>query len=369
MRRGLLPTVLAAILMTTACTGDRGPSERPAAPGGAATPTASASPEPVRVVAPWQKGMPEYGINIYWENSQDDSEEVMRAKAARILDYVVDLNANSVAFTFPIYTAGIRSTTLRPGAKTPGPERVGIAVEEATRRGLRSTVRPILNEKVLVDENPKAWRGTIRPGSRDKWFGNYRKLILPYVASSAGAATFVVGTEFNSLEGDRRWKALIAAVKDKFPGEVAYSANFDSFQTGEVGVPADVIGVDAYPRLNLDDDASVGDIAARWGAWLRRHRIDGPPVVHEAGIAAQNSAYRNPGHWGDGSRKLNLKVQQRWYEGLCEALHDGDASGVYWWKVDFDTDPAKADEASPDRMTFVGRPVEESIRECFGKQP
>ena len=92
-------------------------------------------------------------------------------------------------------------------------------------------------------------------------------------------------------------------------------------------------------------------------------------MLHEAGIAAQNGAYGKPGHWGDGSRGLNLKVQQRWYEGICRAMHDGDAGGVYWWKVDFDADPADADEDASDRMTFVGRPVEDSIRECFGEQP
>lgn len=360
--------VLVLALLTSACTTDSEPGAAPGpAPGAAGSPEAGAVPskEPVRVADPWRKGMPEYGINIYWENSKADNDEVVRAKAERILDYVVGLRANSVAFSFPVYTDGIRSNDLRSGAKTPPPKRVKIAVEEAGRRGLRTSVRPILNETALTDENPKAWRGSIAPAGRDTWFRNYRKILLPYATASAGATTFVVGTEFNSLEGDTRWKKLIAAVKDEFAGEVAYSANFDSYQTGNVEVPVDVVGVDAYPKLGLSDGASVDDVAARWSKWLRKVRIDDPPVLHEVGIAAQDGAYRVPGHWGDSSRGLNLKVQQRWYEGICKAMRDGDAGGVYWWKVDFDADPAKAKKNSPDRMTFVGRPVEDSIRKCF----
>jgi hypothetical protein len=281
---------------------------------------------------------------------------------------VVGLKANSVTFSFPIYTTGIRSNTVRAGTSTPSPQRVAIAVEEAAQRGLRTSVRPILNEKALTEQNPNAWRGTIAPSNRSTWFDNYRKLLLPYAEASKGAATFVVGTELNSLEGDTRWTKLVAAIKKTYSGEVAYSANFDSFQKGHVGVPADFVGVDAYPKFGLDDSAPVSKIAADWTGWLRKHKIDGPPVLYEAGIAAQNGAYRTPGQWGSKSRKLNLKVQQHWYEGICQALHDGAAGGVYWWKVDFDADPAKADENSADRMTFVGRPVEDTIRDCFGAQ-
>ncbi len=331
-------------------------------PGPAESPT----PEVVRVATPWEKGMAEYGINVYWENSARDDDEVVRAKAERILDYVVGLKANSVAFSFPIYTTGIRSNVLKSGTGTPSPERVRIAVQEAERRGLRTTVRPILNETALIKQKSNAWRGSIEPSSRGTWFTNYQKLLIPYARASEGATTFVVGTELNTLEGESRWKKVIAAVKKVFPGEVAYSANYDSFSTGEVDVPADHVGVDAYPKFGLDDDASVEKIAAKWTDWLREHKIDGPPVLHEAGIAAQDGAYETPGHWGSTTRDLNLEVQEKWYEGICAALHDGAAGGVYWWKVDFDADPPKASEKAKDRMTFVGRPVEETIRKCFG---
>jgi hypothetical protein len=362
--RPFIGVLLIAALLATGCTG---PLRRPgtAPPEPAVTTAPDTAPAVRTVAAPWQEGMKEYGINVYWENSPADDDEVVRAKAARILDYVVGLDANAVALSFPIYTTGITSTVLRTGRATPSPRRVEIAVEEAVRRDLRVSVRPILNEKVLVRDNPKAWRGTIAPGSRTAWFDNYRELLMPYVRAAAGATTVVVATELNSLEGDRRWAEVISSIRRDFDGEVAYSANYDSFQRGPVRVPADTVGVDAYIPMELGDDAGVERIAAGWSRWLERHGDDGPPVLHEVGIAAQDGAYRRPGHWGDGSRPLNLKVQQRWYDGICRAMHDGGAAGVYWWKVDFDADPATAGRDSPDRLTFIGRPVEESIRRCF----
>lgn len=367
MRRVLLGGVVLAVLLSAGCDVDGGgPGSGPGPEaGGQPGATASKAPEVVRVAEPWQDGMPEYGINVYWENSPKDDDEVVRAKAVRILDYIVGLKANAVAFSFPIYTTGITSNVIKPGKATPSPERVGIAVEEAERRGLRTSVRPILNETVLLEQKKTAWRGMIEPASRSSWFSNYQKTILPYAKASADAHTFVIGTELNTLEGESRWTKLIAAVKKVFPGEVAYSANFDSFQTGDVDVPADAVGVDAYPKFGLDDDASVKRIAAKWTNWLKTHEIDGPPVLHEAGIAAQDGAYKVPGHWGSTTRALNLDVQVKWYEGLCKALRDGAAGGIYWWKIDFDADPEKADEDAKDRMTFVGRPVEDTIRKCF----
>jgi hypothetical protein len=366
--RWLIPGLLGGVLLTGSCSASYAPERSQQLPGGS-SPAAPAETV-TKVARPWRAGMPEYGINVYWENSPKDHEEVVRNKAVRILDYIVGLNANSVAFSFPIYTTGITSTSLKAGAKTPNATQVGIAVEEAARRGLRTSVRPILNEAVLIGQDPNAWRGTIKPADRDTWFANYGKLLLPYAAASsaAGATTFVVGTELNSMEGDNRWSKLIRSVKQKFAGEIAYSANFDNFQKGDVEVPADAIGVDAYLKLgNLGDGTGADRIADGWSTWLKRHDSAGPPVLHEVGIAAQNGAFLRPGLWGDASRPLNLTVQKRWYEGVCQALHAGDAGGVYWWKIDFDVDPAIARKDAEDRMTFVGRPAAQAIKKCFAE--
>jgi hypothetical protein len=375
MRR-LLPAALVGVLLTTAaCSSLGGGATTKSDPAGTgdspgAAPSAEPSEAAPQVKSPWKTGMREYGINVYWENSSADDDEVVRAKADRILDYIVGLNANAVAFSFPIYTTGIQSTTVKAGPKTPSAKRMQIVLEEATRRGLRSSVRPILNEDVLTAQSAKAWRGTIAPASRATWFKHYQALLLPYAAASeaGGATTFVAGTEYNSLEKDKRWSSLIKAIRQKFTGEVGYSANFDNYQSGAIGIPADVVGVDAYLRLgDLPDSTPASKIASGWSKWLRKHDPDGPPVLHEVGLAAQNGAYLHPGSWGDGERPLNLTVQKHWYEGVCQALQDGDAAGVYWWKIDFDANPATANKKSEDRMTFVGRPAAGAIKECFAK--
>jgi hypothetical protein len=344
---------------------------RPAATapaGQSAQPAASATPPVPQVADPWQPGSRLFGINVYWENNPADGDDVVRAKARRVLDYVVGLGANAVAVSFPFYTAGVRSNALVTGTPTPPPQRLGILLDEATRSRLATTVRPILDEKSIVKENPKAWRGTIAPTDRDAWFASYTALLLPYArAAQAGKATFfTVATELNSLGGDRRWPALVAALKADYTGELAYSANYDEFVLRGFSPPVERVGVDAYPPIQLPDDATVEQLAAAWNQFLNRKAAGPMPalLLSEVGIAAQNGAYQAPYRWGSGQVPLNLTVQERWYTAVCQVVRQRQLAGVYWWYVSFDADPA--DPAEPrDRMVFLHRPAEKAVKDCF----
>src|SRR6266550_3418933 len=53
-----------------------------------ASPSAQPPPEGPQVTFPWQPGRPQLGMNVYWIDNPRDSEEVIRAKARRITDYV-----------------------------------------------------------------------------------------------------------------------------------------------------------------------------------------------------------------------------------------------------------------------------------------
>ncbi len=162
---------------------------------------------------PWKPGRPQLGMNVYWQDNREDSEEVLRAKARRIVDYIVTLDANSVAISFPFFTSGPLASEVYAGASTPSPRRVGIVLDEFHRSGLRSMLRPILDERSLLAAGIHNWRGNIRPASRDEWFTSYRRLLAPYVkAAHANHATaFVIATELNSLEGDRAGLAWSAS--------------------------------------------------------------------------------------------------------------------------------------------------------------
>ena len=146
-----------------------------AARGGRAGASPSPSPSPVPVVAaPWHSGMRQLGIQVYWTaNPNDESDAVVAAKARRLINYAISLNANSIAISFPFYTDGITSDRVyAESGVTPTPAHIAIFLAEAAQSHLRVTLRPILNEDVLVAQNALAWRGSIRawptrlPGSR-----------------------------------------------------------------------------------------------------------------------------------------------------------------------------------------------------------
>src|SRR5260370_33027652 len=115
----------------------------------------------------------------------------------------------------------------------------------------------------------------MEPESRSAWFGSYRRLLMPYaaVAASGHAATFVAGTELDSLQADPHWPALINAIRSVYPGELAYDENVDDFQNHDTNLPLPSFGVDAYPRFPLPDSASVRQLTTPWKGCLGAHTL------------------------------------------------------------------------------------------------
>jgi hypothetical protein len=228
---------------------------------------------------------------------------------------------------------------------------------------------PIPTQKALLEANRLAWRGNIEPADRDAWFATYREFLTPYlqVARDYRVSTFVIGAELNSLEGDPRWADVVSLAKREFGGEIAYAANWDSYVHGPIDVPVDQLGLDAYFKLEVGDDASVPMLIAGWNEWLDR-RTTGPLptlILSEVGAPAQDGAYRHPGSWGTTGRPLNLAVQERWFIAACQVARERRMAGLYWWKLDFHVDPAQADPLRDPRDSFVGRPGEHAIQSCF----
>jgi hypothetical protein len=321
------------------------------------------------VTFPWKPGRPELGMNVYWVDKPNESEEVLRATARRVVDYVLTLDANSIAISFPFFTSGPRASSVHATRSTPSPHRVGVVLDEFHRSGVRTTLRPLMDEQTLLAVNRHSWRGSIEPVSRDGWFASYRQLITPYLkaAHDNHATTFVIGTELNSLENDPRWAALISQASREFGGEIAYAANWDSYVSRPIDTPVDRLGLNAYFPLDVGDDASVGVLVREWNRWLDRKTTGALPrlILSEVGAPAENGAYHHPGIWGRTGKPLNLAVQKRWFIAACQVARQRDMAGLYWWKLDFYVDPAKADPQHDPHDSFAGRPSEDAIQACF----
>jgi hypothetical protein len=324
---------------------------------------------------PWHQGMRQLGIQVYWTaNRNDSSTAVVRAKAKRIIDYAISLNANSVAVTFPFFTYGITSDTVyaKPNV-TPSSGHIATFLAVAEKAHMRVTLRPVLNEDVLVARNPQAWRGSIEPKSRAAWFRSYRKLLLPYAAAAqAGrAATFVVGTELTSLEGSPQWSGLVRSLRSVYGGQLTYDLNHDEFSADTANPPIPSHNVDAYPQFVLPANASVARLTSSWDGWLGAH----PPSVRRAltlseiGIDAVAGSYKDPWAWrSTRSARIDTRVQAAWYQAVCNAVSaERLGGGIYWWEVNFDANPARPRPFESDRLTFLDRPAQRVIRNCFAK--
>jgi hypothetical protein len=324
---------------------------------------------------PWHQGMRQLGIQVYWTaNRRDSSDAVVRAKAERIIDYAVSLHANSIAVTFPFYTYGLTSDTAYAKASaTPSPGHIEIFLAVAAMAHIRVTLRPVLDENALVARNPQAWRGSVEPRNRAAWFRSYRMLLVPYVtAAQAGhAATFVLGTELESLERAPQWPGLVRSLRSGYSGQLTYDENYDEFNTDAADPPVPSHNVDAYPQFDLPDSASVARLTQSWDAWLGAHPLSvrRQLTLSEIGIAAVAGSYEAPWAWL--SRKtapIDTRIQAAWYQAACNAVSaEQIGGGIYWWEVNFDANPRDPALFESDRLTFLDRPAQHVIQNCFAK--
>jgi hypothetical protein len=324
---------------------------------------------------PWHQGMRQLGIHVYWTaNRSDSSDAVIWAKAQRIIDYAISLNANSVGVTFPFFTYGPTSDTVyaKPTI-TPSPGHIAVFLAAAAKAHIRVTLRPVLDEGALLVHGPQSWRGSIEPRDRAAWFRSYRKLLLPYVAAAqAGhAATFVLGTELVSLEGAPQWPGLVASLRSVYTGQLTYDENHDEFAAGTANPPVPGHNVDAYPQFGLPDNASVARLTQGWDAWLGAHPLSERRdlILSEIGLDAVAGSYQDPWAWfRRKSGPIDTRVQAAWYQAACHAVSaEQIGGGIYWYEVNFDADPADPRLFESDRLTFLDRPAQQVIRNCFAK--
>lgn len=326
-----------------------------------------------QVAEVWHQGMQQLGIDVYWVANTRDSAGIIAAKAQRVIDYAISLGANSISLSFPFYTYGLASDTLYASAKTtPSPAHIAIFLQQAAASHIRVTLRPLLNETALVEQNPIAWRGIIEPADQAAWFQSYQQFLLPYarVAAAGGVATFVIGTELDSLEGAPEWPGLINAIRAVYPGQLLYDQNFAEWAEHGGKLPVPDAAVDAYPRFQLPDSTPVSELASAWEGWLGSHRpvVLRNTVLSEVGIDAVAGSYDDPGAWlGTTRAPIDQAIQTNWYRAVCQAAAADHIAGLYWWEVSFDADPASPGPFQSDRITFLGRSAQGAIKTCFAQ--
>ena len=337
-------------------------------PNGAGQPSDSGAATPSAVPAQkrWKPGSAQHGIQVYAHNANGKSAD---ANIDSILDYAVARGANSVAFSFPIYTNGQRPTRVYTDRETPTPEALARMVAAAHKRGLRVTVRPLVDEGNLRTSEG-GWRGTIRPPELSAWFDSYEQTLRPFlkVAAKAKAHEFVLATELTSLQKHQaRWKAVANAAEGLFPSTLSYTFNWDA-RDSQMVPPDGAVGLDLYFAVDLGPDATVDQLtrALTEQIMAKPKSLRQVMVAQEVGIAAQDGAYREPWNWGDPNLdQLNPKIQVNWFTAACRAVKRSGLDGIYFWMLDSSVDPKQVNPKTEGPAGFIGRPAEKAIERCF----
>lgn len=319
------------------------------------------------VAVPWAPGRPELGVQVYWVNNPADTDEIVLAKARRLFDQVIGMEANSVAITFPFFAESLSASAIHADARTPAPDRVALVAAAARRAGLRTSLRPLLDEENLMQRDPRSWRGKLAPADLDAWYASYEAFLAPYltVAQNVGVETFVLGAELNSLQRDPHWTPLVTRARAVYSGQIAYTANWDAVASAKAAIPVDAVGVDAYPKLDVTAADPDARLTAAWSAWLDEAGLGAGDVLTEVGAAAEAETVLNPAVPHRAGAALDEGAQRRWFAAACRAARERKLSGLYWWKIGFDVDPAATDPLTDLHDSWLGRQAQPVMRECF----
>lgn len=291
-----------------------------------------------------------------------------RSDARKMFQHLRKLGINSIAITFPFYQANLKANAVVQAHPefTPTVSELREIIEEANAEDLSVMMRPILDEKNLMDSGH--WRGQIKPTDPQAWFDSYRSLLLTYakLAEANDVAVFNIGTELNSLQVRHEWIKLIEDLRSVYTGKLTYSFNWDvvhKIPDYEFVKLLDYVGVDAYFPLDAPDGASVAELENEWKKWtdeLKTLFTDKPILVTEAGVIPVVGVHRHPYVWSIPGGKLDRQAQANYYEATFKALRPL-SEGIYWWAVTLEKNPDVVDY-SP-----LNSPTESVIKQHFLK--
>src|SRR4051794_29687583 len=196
------------------------------------------------------------------------------------------------------------SSRLAPDAsRTPTDASILHAAEVARKNGMEVTLKP------QVGIRTNSWIGAATPADLPASWADYRTMLLHYadLAEQAHASLLVIGTEMRRLSGYQSlWRPLIAAIRQRFHGQLTYAADSSEFEHVPFWDALDYIGIDAYfPLADVSDPAPpVADLAAAWsergylGAIAATSAETGKRVLFtELGYRGGHAAAVHPSDW------------------------------------------------------------------------
>ena len=280
------------------------------------------------------------------------------------------IGATHVMFVTPWFLKNYRSTTIRPKRyRSCSMKSIARAVRHAHEIGLAVALMPIC---LLEKNGSKWWRGNVEPRNVGHWFDSYNRCILAFadVARISGVELLVVGSEFSSMEKhETHWRDVVRNVRERFPGTLSYSANWDHL--GSIGFwdTLDIVGMTGYHSLTDKDDPTVAELVTGWRKVRRQlenilRPIGKPYFFTELGYASLDGTNKNP--WDYVTPKTKDDREQAdcyraWFEVWWDAGREFRGAYFYnWWR--------NGDDEDARQYTIHGKPAEAIVRRQFAEK-
>ncbi len=270
------------------------------------------------------------------------------------------------------YLSGPTSTALRTSYDRPGAER-DAALRATIRHAHALGLRVLLKPHLWVHG---AWPGAVDPPRDDDaaaLVDAWGALTLHYaeLAAQERVEALTLGVEMDRLAGrvPARWRAMIAAVRGRFPGTLTYAAGWSDVERVPFWDALDVIGVDHYaPLARVEGLVDAAGVEAAALASLRRYaglsaRVGRPVWLTELGFRRDARALVEPWAWVAQSNAPEMDLQSLGYAATLRALRRVPCvQGIFAWK--WFSSGGDEDEGSRG-FAFEHRPAEAVLREAF----
>lgn len=207
--------------------------------------------------------------------------------------------------------------------------------------------------KVLIKPHlwvPRSWPGALGSSAADatEWTAQWHDIVLHYAdfAEQTQSEAFCIGTEMDGIasRAEPAWRSLIAEVRQRYHGQLAYCGNWNSVQTIAFFDALDVIGVQDYaPRATTAttevSTLSTEQLQARTSTILRNYaalseRFHKPIWLTEVGFRCDRDALVEPWRWSDQSlQQCDCELQSIAYNSTLQSISEIPAiQGVFVWK-------------------------------------
>jgi hypothetical protein len=322
-----------------------------------------------------------YGIDTFFDY-HGQSTATIQTEARNQFRAFKALGATSVGIAFPFYTSGLKANSVfathQNGRnaiyQSPTPAILADVIKIAHADGLSVLLRPLLDEKVIEEANPKDYRGSIKPTKPTEWFQSYLSMLTPYVfmAAENNVEAFSVSGELNSMASMPEWPSTITSIGHAFHGTQVFTYSFNQ-PVGKVIHTGTSQGMDTYPLTDVSSTATVKTLVAMWNNFLKtkQYRTPGPTsevTIDEIGIPAQDGAYRQPSAHSLPLKTypFNQQIQVNWYTAACTWAKQNKFAGIYFWGSYLTENNGKLltspSSAVPQNMQPASQRV---VKECF----